>query len=87
METKGGYIYIYIRIVDPACDAAVASLAQILLELGRAEEALKYYETAIDLARTQPELEHAISYVEATKTQIRFASEFPDAAAKLRARV
>ncbi|KAI9250537.1 hypothetical protein BDA99DRAFT_445111 [Phascolomyces articulosus] len=57
---------------DPACDAAVASLAQILLELGKADEALKYYETAIDLARTQPELEHAISYVEATKTQIRY---------------
>ncbi|KAI7861037.1 hypothetical protein BDC45DRAFT_430253 [Circinella umbellata] len=56
---------------DPACDAAVASLAQILLELGKADEALTYYETAIDLARTQPELEHAISYVEATKTQIR----------------
>lgn len=58
-------------LVDPACDAAVASLAQILLELGKAEEALGYYEMAIGLARTQPELEHAISYVEATKAQIR----------------
>ncbi|KAG0747734.1 hypothetical protein G6F57_004561 [Rhizopus arrhizus] len=71
--------------VDPACDAAVASLAQILLEQGKPEEALKYYEIAIDLARTQAELEHAISYVEATKTQTRFAQDFPDAAAKLRA--
>ncbi|CDH54101.1 tpr domain containing protein [Lichtheimia corymbifera JMRC:FSU:9682] len=70
---------------DPACDAAVASLAQILLELGKAEEALGYYEMAIGLARTQPELEHAISYVEATKAQIRFAQEYPEAAAKLRA--
>ena len=60
-------------LVDPACDAAVASLAQILLELGKAEEALGYYEMAIGLARTQPELEHAISYVEATKAQIRYA--------------
>ncbi|KAG1455469.1 hypothetical protein G6F56_007058 [Rhizopus delemar] len=71
--------------VDPACDAAVASLAQILLEQGKPEEALQYYEIAINLARTQAELEHAISYVEATKTQTRFAKDFPDAAAKLRA--
>lgn len=71
--------------VDPACDAAVASLAQILLEQGKPEEALKYYEMAIDLARTEAELEHAISYVEATKTQTRFAVDYPDAAAQLRA--
>ncbi|KAI8391816.1 uncharacterized protein BYT42DRAFT_543308 [Radiomyces spectabilis] len=70
---------------DPACDAAVASLAQILLEQGKPEEALKYYEMAIDLARTEAELEHAISYVEATKTQIRFQQDYPDAAARLKA--
>ncbi|ORZ20242.1 hypothetical protein BCR42DRAFT_408316 [Absidia repens] len=56
---------------DPACDAAVASLGQLYLERGEPIEALKCYELAIDLARTEPELEHAISYVEATKTQIR----------------
>ncbi|KAI9496461.1 hypothetical protein BDB00DRAFT_869402 [Zychaea mexicana] len=67
--------------VDPACDAAVASLAQILLEQGKPEEALKYYETAIDLARTETEIEHAISYVEATKAQIRFAQDYPQQAA------
>ena len=58
-------------LADPACDAAVASLGQLYLERGEPEEALKYYNLAIDLARTQPELEHAISYVEATKTQIK----------------
>lgn len=65
---------IYARhvIVDPACDAAVASLAQMLLEQGEPEEALRYYETAIDLARTEAELQHAISYVEATKAQVRY---------------
>ncbi|KAL9544469.1 hypothetical protein PS6_008747 [Mucor atramentarius] len=56
---------------DPACDAAVASLAQMLIEQDRPSEALVYYEKAIDLARTKTELEHAISYVEATKAQIR----------------
>lgn len=58
--------------MDPACDAAVASLAQMLLEQGEPEEALRYYETAIDLARTEAELQHAISYVEATKAQVRY---------------
>lgn len=64
----------YAIIVDPACDAAVASLAQMLVEQDRPSEALNYYQKAIDLARTQTELEHAISYVEATKSQIRQAS-------------
>ncbi|KAG2201499.1 hypothetical protein INT46_007772 [Mucor plumbeus] len=59
---------------DPACDAAVASLAQMLIEQDRPSEALIYYQKAIDLARTQTELEHAISYVEATKSQIRQVS-------------
>ncbi|KAI9253851.1 hypothetical protein BDA99DRAFT_540460 [Phascolomyces articulosus] len=68
--------------VDPACDAAVASLAQILLEQGKLEEALKYYETAIDLARTEAEVEHALSFVEATKAQIRFAKDYPQQAAE-----
>ncbi|CAO3609588.1 unnamed protein product [Cunninghamella echinulata] len=69
---------------DPACDAAVASLGEILLQQGNAQEALKYYEMAIELARSEPELEHTISYVEATKTQIRFAKDFPEVAAKLK---
>ncbi|KAI7887029.1 TPR-like protein [Lichtheimia hyalospora FSU 10163] len=69
--------------VDPACDAAVASLAQMLLEQGEPEEALRYYETAIDLARTEAELQHAISYVEATKAQVRFTQDYPQAAPRL----
>ncbi|KAI7855948.1 hypothetical protein BDC45DRAFT_505152 [Circinella umbellata] len=73
--------------VDPACDAAVASLAQILLEQGNLEEALKYYEIAIDLARTEAEIEHAISFVEATKAQIRFTKEYPEQATECLAKL
>jgi import receptor subunit TOM70 len=43
----------------------------MLLEQDRPTEALVYCEKAIDLARTLAEVEHAISYVEATKVQIR----------------
>jgi hypothetical protein len=42
------------------------------LEQDRHIEALPYYEKAIDLARTEAELQLAISYVEATKMQIRY---------------
>ncbi|KAG2206816.1 hypothetical protein INT47_007572 [Mucor saturninus] len=68
---------------DPACDAAVASLAQMYLEQDRHTEALPYYEKAIDLARTEAELQLAVSYVEATKMQIRFTKAYPNAASKL----
>lgn len=61
-------------VADPACDAAVASLAQMYLEQDRHTEALPYYEKAIDLARTEAELQLAVSYVEATKMQIRYFS-------------
>ncbi|CAO3610612.1 unnamed protein product [Mucor hiemalis] len=61
---------------DSACDAAVASLAQMLLEQDRQNEALTYYQQAVDLARTETELALAISYVEATKVQIRFAKQY-----------
>ncbi|GAA5795834.1 hypothetical protein HPULCUR_001196 [Helicostylum pulchrum] len=62
---------------DPACDAAVASLAQMYLDQDRYTEALKYYEKAIDLARTEKELRIAISFVEATRMQIRFLNKYP----------
>lgn len=42
------------------------------LEQDRHAEALPYYERAIDLARTEAEVQLAVSYVEATKMQIRF---------------
>lgn len=65
---------------DPACDAAVASLAQMLLEQDRQNEALTYYQQAVDLARTETELALAISYVEATKVQIKFAKQYSKSA-------
>lgn len=61
--------------MDPQCDVAIASLAQFLLQQGKPEEALKYFEKSIDLARTEAELINAISYVEATRTQIKLISE------------
>lgn len=71
--------------VDPECDIAVATMAQLLLQQGKVVEALKYFERAADLARTEGELVNALSYAEATRTQIQVQEKYPSLAAKLQA--
>jgi len=51
-------------VVDPEADIATATLAQILLQEGRAPEALEYFEKSVELARTEQELVSSISYAE-----------------------
>lgn len=72
-------------IIDPECDIAVATMAQLLLQQGKVTEALKYFERAADLARTEGELVNALSYAEATRTQIQVQEKYPALAAKLQA--
>jgi len=59
-----------LAIVDPDCDIAVATMAQLLLQQGRVTEALTYFERAAELSRTQGEIVNALSYAEATRTQL-----------------
>lgn len=70
-------------IIDPECDIAVATMAQLLLQQGKVTEALKYFERAADLARTEGELVNALSYAEATRTQIQVQEQYPQLATKL----
>ncbi|KAL2157713.1 hypothetical protein VTH06DRAFT_5196 [Thermothelomyces fergusii] len=70
-------------IIDPECDIAVATMAQLLLQQGKVTEALKYFERAAELARTEGELVNAISYAEATRTQIQVQEKYPKLASKL----
>jgi len=70
-------------IVDPECDIAVATMAQLLLQQGKVTEALKYFERAAELSRTEGELVNALSYAEATRTQITVQEKYPSLAAKL----
>jgi import receptor subunit TOM70 len=58
-------------------------MAQILLHQGKVTEALKYFERAAELARTEGELVSAISYAEATRTQIQVQEKYPQLANKL----
>ena len=70
-------------LVDPECDIAVATMAQLLLQQGKVTEALKYFERAAELARTEGELVNALSYAEATRTQIQVQEKYPQLASKL----
>jgi mitochondrial import receptor subunit TOM70 len=56
--------YDELMIVDPESDLAIATLAQILLQEGRAVEALEYFDKAVELGRTEQELLSSISYAE-----------------------
>ena len=73
----------YPNIVDPDCDIAVATIAQLLLQQGRVNEALEYFEKAADLARTEGEIVNALSYAEATRTQLEVQEKDPQLATKL----
>ncbi|QPG96618.1 TOM (translocase of outer membrane) complex component [Epichloe festucae Fl1] len=70
-------------IIDPECDIAVATMAQLLLQQNKVTEALKYFERAAELARTEGEIVNALSYAEATRTQLRVTEKYPELAAKL----
>jgi mitochondrial import receptor subunit TOM70 len=69
--------------VDPDCDIAVATMAQLLLQQNNVPGALKYFERAAQLARTEGEIVNALSYAEATRTQVKVTEKYPKLAAKL----
>ncbi|GFF32618.1 mitochondrial import receptor subunit tom-70 [Aspergillus udagawae] len=70
-------------IIDPECDIAVGTMAQLLLQQGKVSQALKYFERAAELARTEAEIVNAISYAEATRTQLEVQERYPQLAARL----
>jgi import receptor subunit TOM70 len=70
-------------VVDPECDIAVGTMAQLLLQQGKVSQALRYFERAAELARTEPEIVNAISYAEATRTQLEVQEKYPQLAARL----
>jgi len=72
-------------IIDPECDIAVATMAQLLLQQNNVPGALKYFERAAELARTEGEIVNALSYAEATRTQVQVTEKYPKLAAKLAA--
>ncbi|KEQ85988.1 hypothetical protein D6C86_06642 [Aureobasidium pullulans] len=70
-------------IIDPECDIAVATMAQLLLQQGKVPEALEYFEKAAELSRTEGEIVNALSYAEATRTQLEVQEKYPQLANRL----
>ncbi|WEW60213.1 TOM (translocase of outer membrane) complex component [Emydomyces testavorans] len=70
-------------IIDPECDIAVSTLSQLLLQQGKVSQALKHFERAAELARTEPEVVHAISFAEAIRAQLDVQEKYPKLAARV----
>ena len=58
-------------------------MAQLLLQQGKVTEALKYFERAAELSRTEGEIVNALSYAEATRTQLEVSEKYPQLQQKL----
>ena len=58
--------------IDGDCDVAVATLAQLSLQQGKIDEAIKWFEKSGKLARTEGELVNAITYEHASRAQQAF---------------
>jgi import receptor subunit TOM70 len=52
-------------------------MAQLLLQQGKVTEALTYFERAAELSRTEGEIVNALSYAEATRTQLEVSTRLP----------
>jgi mitochondrial import receptor subunit TOM70 len=48
--------------IDPECEAAVATLAQLSLQQSKIERAVEMFDRQADLARSEPELVNALTY-------------------------
>ncbi|KAG4300581.1 hypothetical protein PCK1_003010 [Pneumocystis canis] len=69
--------------IDPGCDVAVATIAQLLLQQGKIADAIEYFDKSAQLARTESELVNALSYCEATKIQLQVTEKYPHLAERL----
>jgi len=48
--------------IDPACEPAVATLAQLSLQQGKIDRAVEMFKKQAELARSEPELVNALTY-------------------------
>ncbi|KAF8057562.1 ADP/ATP carrier receptor [Lyophyllum atratum] len=71
--------------IDPECEAAVATLAQLSLQQSKIKEAVEYFGRQAELARSEPELVNALTYQYASTSQVEFLKNYPEMAAQLTA--
>lgn len=70
-------------MLDAESDVALATLSQFLLTQGKAKDALQYFLKSAEVARTEGEIINALSYAEATRTQLEVERQYPDLAQKM----
>ncbi|THH16088.1 hypothetical protein EW146_g4502 [Bondarzewia mesenterica] len=69
--------------IDPECEAAIATLAQLSLQQGKVDQAVQMFERHTQLARNEPELVNALTYLHASYAQLEFMKRYPDLANQL----
>jgi len=69
--------------IDPECDSALATLAQLMLQHSNLEEAIELFGRHAEIARTEPELEQALTFKYASQAQLQFIKDFPHMASQL----
>jgi import receptor subunit TOM70 len=57
--------------IDPECDAAVATLAQLSLQQGKLDQAIEYFGRHASIARSEPELEQSVTFENVSVARIR----------------
>ncbi|EGN97602.1 hypothetical protein SERLA73DRAFT_92775 [Serpula lacrymans var. lacrymans S7.3] len=69
--------------IDPECEAAVATIAQLSLQQSNIERAIEMFDRQAELARSEPELINALTYRYASAAQMDFMKNYPDMANQL----
>lgn len=71
--------------IDPECEAAVATLAQLSLQQGNIDKAVEMFNLQVQLARSEQELATALTYQYASIAQMSFVKNYPEMAGQLTA--
>ena len=58
--------------IDPECEAAVATLAQLSLQQSKVDTAVDLFKRQMELARSEPELANTLTYMYASMAQKTF---------------
>ncbi|KAG2346186.1 ADP/ATP carrier receptor [Suillus weaverae] len=69
--------------IDPECEPAVATLAQLSLQQGKIDRAVEMFKRQAELARSEPELINALTYQYASTSQLEFTRNYPEMAEQL----
>ncbi|KAI9463853.1 hypothetical protein HD554DRAFT_2316055 [Boletus coccyginus] len=70
-------------VLDPSCEPAVATLAQLALQKSEIDVAITWFEKQVQMARGEAEITAALTYLEASKAQLQFIRSYPQMAEQL----